>query len=224
MPLYNAKAPALPTAPATYNQKQQDQFSYALRLYFNRLDQYLYALSATNGGGVLSFPHIAASDSQDQYASADNTPTVIAWDTLNSGSGFVLNAPGSATCDVSGIYTIRYSAQLANTDNSAHDAVFWLRVNGEDVADSSTIFTVPARKSAGNPAYVCGYSEATFSVTAGDEIELYWATDKAYSTTGPVDGVYIFAEPAWTVPPNSYARPAVPSVIGSITFVSAIPT
>jgi hypothetical protein len=43
---YNIKAPALPTAPFEYDQRQQDQFQYALRLYFNRLDNYLTQLSA----------------------------------------------------------------------------------------------------------------------------------------------------------------------------------
>lgn len=212
-------APALPTAPIEYAQQREDQFIYALRLYFNLIDNYLASLSGATGGGVLAFPHIAASDSTDQYATADNTPTVVKWNTLDSGSGFTLNAPGSATCSVSGTYKITYSAQLANTANAVYDAVFWLRVNGVDVPRSATIFTVSARKSAGVPTYLCGYSEATFSVNADDVVELYWATDKAYSTTGPVDGVYIFADPAQTSP---YARPAVPSVIGSITFVSAL--
>lgn len=40
MPTYNVKAPALPLAPAVYDQRQQDQFQYALRLYFSRLDTY----------------------------------------------------------------------------------------------------------------------------------------------------------------------------------------
>ena len=55
----------------------------------------------------------------------------------------------------------------------------------------------------------------------GDTVELYWATDLAYNPVGPVDGVYMFHDPAKTTP---YVRPAVPSAIGSITFVSRKPT
>lgn len=40
MPQYNVRAPALPTSPFEYDQRQQDQFQYALRLYFNRLDAF----------------------------------------------------------------------------------------------------------------------------------------------------------------------------------------
>lgn len=213
-------APSLPLPPKVYDQRQQDQFENALRLYFNRLDDFLGTISGPLGGGVLGLPHIAASDSTDQYASGNNTPTIVAWNTLDSGNGFTLAAPGTATCAVSGVYKITYSAQLANTDGAAHDATFWLKVNSTNVLNSSTIFTLPARKSAGVPSYVAAYSEVTFVVNAGDTIELYWATDQA-ATSGGTNGIYIFQDPAQTSP---YARPAVPSVIGSITFVSALTT
>ena len=40
MPNYNVRAPALPLPTPDYLQAQQDQFQNALRLYFNRLDNY----------------------------------------------------------------------------------------------------------------------------------------------------------------------------------------
>jgi hypothetical protein len=54
---YNIKAPALPLATPDYDQRQQDQFQYALRLYFNRLDNYLAELSACiNMSGTITDP------------------------------------------------------------------------------------------------------------------------------------------------------------------------
>jgi hypothetical protein len=120
------------------------------------------------------------------------------------------------------VYTIRYSLQFINTANAIHYATVWLKVNNVDVANSASIFTVPARKSAspGEEGYVVGYSEATFTVAVGDEIELYWATDKADVVSPAADGVFIFHDAAQASP---FARPAIPSVIGSISWVSAIP-
>ena len=209
-------APSLPVATTDYEKQYQDQYSNILRLYFNQLDNFTRALSGADGGSSLTFPHIAASDTTDQYATGNNTPTLVAWNTGESVSGFSLVA-GAAIATYSGIYKITYSLQFVNTDNAIHDAVVWLKLNGTDVARSSTDFSIPARKSAGVPSYVCGYSEAVFSVNAGDSITLYWATDLA-ATSGGANGVYIFADPAQTVP---YARPAIPSAIGSIIFVSA---
>jgi hypothetical protein len=224
-PLRPPKAPNLLVAPIVYDQRYVDQLTNALRLYFNQIDNGMGFLLSGTGGASLSLPHIAASDNADQLATASNTPTEVKWNTLESGLGWTLNAPGTATASVSGVYTIRYSLQLANTDNAQHDAAVWLKINtGSGLADvprSATIFSIPARKSAGVFSYVCAYSEATFSVEAGDIIALYWATDQAYDTSPATDGIYIEALAAQTSP---YARPAVPSAIGSITFVSRLPT
>lgn len=221
----NFVAPALPIPSKEYNTLQQTDVIRALRLYFNLLDNYfsttvLDAFNGGVGGNGITFPHIAASDSTDQIATGNNTPTVVKWNTLDSGYLWTLTAPGTATAQVAGVYTIRYSLQLINTANSVHDATVWLKVNNVDVANSTTIFTIPARKSSGDPSYVCGYSEATFEVAVGDVIALYWATDLAGNPTTPTDGVYIFHDAAQTSP---YARPAIPSAIGSISYVSALP-
>ena len=219
-PLRPPKAPNLLVAPIVYDQRYIDQLNNALRLYFNQIDNGMGFLLSDSGGSSLSLPHIAASDNADQLATASNTPTEVKWDTLESGLGWTLNAPGTATASVSGVYTIRYSLQLANTDNAQHDAAVWLKVNNADVPRSTTIFTVPARKSAGVFSYVCAYSEATFEVETGDTIALYWATNQAYDNSPATDGIYIEYIAAQASP---YARPAVPSAIGSITFVSRLP-
>jgi hypothetical protein len=218
------KAPNLPIGPVDYNQQYQDQFSNVLRLYFNQIDNFCQPFSNQNGGAYLRFPFIAAQDNAVQYATANNTATIIKWTTLSNGSGFTLNANNTATANVSGIYKITYSLQFANNDNAQHDAVVWLRSNGSnsacDVNSSTTIFTLPARKSAGVPAYVCGYSEVVFPLNAGDNVGLWWGTDQAANATTRV-GNYIFYQDAQTTP---MAYPAVPSAIGSITFVSALTT
>ena len=220
----NVKAPNLPLFRTDYDRQQFDQFANALRLYFNRLDQYLVSINdAANGGittGGFTFPHIAASDSMDQRTT-DNTATAVKWNTLDSGYFWTLNSPGSATAQVSGVYVIRYSLQFVNTANAIHFATVWLKVNNVDVANSATKFFIPARKSAsaGEEGYLCAYSEATFEVEAGEEIELYWATDVANIVSPAQDGVYMFHDAAQVSP---FARPAIPSAIGSSMWMSAI--
>ena len=213
-----SKAPNLPIAPADYSQQYQDQLNNALRLYFNQIDNFAQPITQQNGGSYLSFPFIAASDSAIQYATGNNIPTTVQWNSLDVGSGFILNANGTATATYPGTYKITYSLQFANTDNAVHDSIVWLRINGVDVANSSTIFSVPARKSAGVASYVCGYSEVVFPLNAGDNVALWWGTDQAASSGGAV-GNYIYFRPSQTSP---MAYPATPSAIGSITFVSAL--
>jgi hypothetical protein len=214
-------APNLPIAPNEYKSEHFDVFNNVLRLYFNRLFEALKGVLGSNGGKYIQFPHIAASYSDDQYATANNTPTIVQWDTLDAGNGFTLNVDNTATAQFPGIYKITYSIQFINDDNVIHNATVWLRINGvtpaADVINSATIFSVPARKSAGVPSYVCGYSEVVFQLTAGDKVGLWWGTDQAATSSGTL-GVSMWHQPIETTPMN---HPAVPSVIGSITFVSA---
>jgi hypothetical protein len=224
MALVGFRAPALPLPKEAYDRRQQDQLLNALRIYFNQLDSTAPVQSDyfIGGGWRLKFPHIGASDSTDQVATGNDTATVVKFDTLESGFGWTLNSPGSATAEYAGVYTIRYSLQFINSANAIHFATVWLKVNNVDVPNSATKFFIPARKSntVGEEGYTVGYSEATFSVDVGDEIELYWATDLAGNPTTPTTGVYIFHDAAQTTP---FARPAIPSSIGSITFVSTLP-
>jgi len=214
------KAPNLPIGPVDYDQQYQDQLTNVLRLYFNELDNFASGVSGTNGGSYLKFPFIAASDSATQYATGNDTATIVLWDAASNISGFTLNANSTATATLSGIYKITYSLQFANNDNAQHDSVVWLRANGSDIASSTTIFTLQARKSSILPNYVCGYSEVVFPLNAGDNVGLWWGTDLAASSGGAT-GNYIAYKAAQTSP---MAYPAVPSAIGSITFVSALTT
>ena len=215
--------PNLPLGTDTYERRYQDQFTNVLRLYFNQLQNAFGELFGPDGGKYIAFPHIAASDGAIQYATGDDTPTIIQWSSLDSGTGFTLNANSTATAQIPGIYKITYSLQFANNDNAIHDAIVWLRINGSnssnDVASSTTVFTLQARKSALLPNYVCGYSEVVFTLRAGDSVGLWWGTDQA-ATSGGATGIYIDYQAAQTSP---MPYPAVPSAIGSITFVSALP-
>ena len=215
--LKNTVAPNLPIGPVEYSQQYQDQFNNVLRLYFNQIDNTLGAFTSSNGGQYIRFPHISAYDSTSQYA-LNNTVTTVLWGTLETGSGFTLNANSTATCQIAGVYKIDYSLQFANNDNAQWDADVWLQVNNTDVTESTTRFSLQQRKSAGIPTYVCGYSHVTFQIAVGDVIKLVWATEQGATANGSATGVWIDALPASVSP---YSRPSIPSTIGTIQFVSA---
>lgn len=228
--LNNPAVPALPVAPPSYNPGWGASTLNVLRLYFNQLKALMDNLITLAGtfedgdyGQTVKFPNIGAYYYPEQYAGGDNTPTVVLWGDTTSLYGFTLNANNTATATSAGIYKITYSLQIANTDNAVHDVICWLRLNGDtaadDVANSTTIFTVPARKSAGVPSYICAYSEVVFELAAGDSVGLWWGTDQA-ATSGGALGAYLYARAAQTSP---MPYPETPSAIGSIAFVSALP-
>lgn len=210
-------APFIPVAPIGYDSRYQDQFSNVLRLYFVQLDNFLQSLLQNSGARFLNFPHLFASDGDTQYADGDSTPTIVGWTTVVRAEGFTLDTgTGAAISLYSGAFRLDYRLQVENSDAAPHIIYVWMRINGEDVANSCTKFTIPA--STGVDSYVVCESFIEAELRGGSTIQLLWATDKA-ATSGGGLGVYLEAYPAQVSP---FPAPAIPSAYGSITFVSEL--
>lgn len=216
--IITSKAPALPQATVEYSRLYQDQYNGVLRLYFSTLDGINSALLAASGGRFLSTPHGSFYSTQTQTATANTATTItlnqtVADDTLdfsiaNDGTA----RPTRITAAQTGIYNIQFSLQLQNTDNSQHEFDLWLRVNNTDVANTNTSITVPARKSSSIYGFAVAAWNLFVKMNAGDYAELVWASN--------TDLVTIPYAAAITSP---YERPATPSVIVTVSFVSRIP-
>ena len=211
------KAPALPFAPVQYDRGYSDTTHNILRQYFNTLDNVTGQLLSNGGGRFLSFPHISAQDTTDQYATATDTATKVLWDTLESGLAFTLNPNSTATPDSTGVYKIDYRLQFLNTATQIHEAFVWLEVGGVNVPGSGSIFSVPNSHGGVDGALVA-YSSVAFTITGGEDIALYWATNLA-ATSGGGNGVYLHASPAQVSP---FVMPSISSATGSIVFVSGV--
>lgn len=208
-------APNLIAASNVYSQVREEQLMNELRLYFNRLNGNINTVSDIAGGSALSFPHIVAYSDVDQYAGGDDTPTIVNFNNAPDNVGFTFNADGTANATYDGTYKIEYRLQAVNTENVALDVVVWLQVNGEDVADSATKYTLPARKSAGVPSFNILASFVSWETLENDNFALYWATEKAFES-GIQDGIFLEATAAQTSP---YAHPEIPSSYGVIQYI-----
>jgi hypothetical protein len=172
--------PNLISAPEEYSKNREEQLANELRLYFNRLNTNINIIADTAGGAAISFPHIVAYADADIVAGGDDTPTIVAFNNALDNVGFTFNTDGTATALFSGTYSIEYRLQAVNTDNVAHNVVAWLQVNGVNVADSATKYSVPARKSAGVYTYNVLTSFVSWASLENDNFALYWATEQAY--------------------------------------------
>lgn len=207
--------PNLIVAPDEYSKSREEQLNNELRLYFNRLNGNINTIVDTAGGSAISFPHITAYSDADQYADGDDTPTIVAFNTVADNVGFTFNTDGTANALYDGTYKIEYRLQAVNTDNVIHDVVVWLQVNGEDVADSATKYSIPARKSAGVYSYNILASFVSWETLENDKFALYWATEQAFDS-GVQDGIFLEATAAQTSP---YAHPEIPSSYGVIQYI-----
>jgi len=221
--LVPTKQPALVLSPDDYVRQYQDALNNILRLYFTQIDNVTGNLLTNEGGRFLGFPHIAAADTTDQYAKLtpqpNNNPTVVKWNTLESSNSFTLNNDNTATPLFPGIYKIDYSLQVANSASQLHELFVWLQLDGVDVVDSGRRFSIHEAHG-GVDGFLVAYSSVTFIVPAESSVGLVWAADVAATADLANTGVYLHAESAQVSP---FPMPAIPSAIGSITFVSSIP-
>jgi hypothetical protein len=114
-----------------------------------------------------------------------------------------------------GVYELIYSIQYKNTDASQHDIYIWLKQNGVDIPNSSSVFTIPARKNTSVPAHLIAVTPFMATLTAGDFIELYWHCN---NTAVTVETFTTHANP--TIPDT----PSVIVAVKQVTNVQIVPT
>jgi hypothetical protein len=107
-----------------------------------------------------------------------------------------------------GICNLQFSIQFKNTTNDTQDVDVWFMKNGTNIDKSNSRFGMPPRKSSGDPSHVIASLNFFVSLAANDYVEIMWRTSDV--------GVSIEHYAASSSP----TRPAVPSVIATLSFVS----
>jgi hypothetical protein len=202
-------SPNLPLAPGQYDSRYQEQFNNVLRLYFNRLNNNLLSLFNTYGGQYLNFPFGSFFDVGNQVAVSTTTAYAVRLNNTSYANGVSVVDDSKITFSYSGVYNIQFSIQMANYDNGEQDIDIWFRKNGVDIPNSNSRFGQVPRKSVGVPSHIIGTVNLFVDVIEGDYVELYWQTTDT--------DTYI----QYYGPDTSPTRPAIPSVILTVSFVSS---
>ena len=155
-------------------------------------------------------PYGAFQDSTDQVAANTTTAYAVTFNTTDFSNGVTMASGSRITVADAGIWNLQFSIQFTNTTNLSQDVDVWFRVNGTNVANSNSRFGLAPRKSAGDPFHLIMALNYFVSLNATNYVEIMWR---------PTDtGVSIEQYPAGTSP----TRPAVPSAIVTMSFVSNI--
>lgn len=128
----------------------------------------------------------------DITAAAANTAYSILYDTPSFADGVSLDGtnPERIVFEEGGIFLLSFTAQVSSTSSSTVTFRFWPRINGVDI-DGSTIVA----KLHQNDASTVVSRAALFQLSAGDYLEVMWATS---STSG-----YIHAFPSTAYAPSA---------------------
>ena len=179
-------------------------------LYDDRIgfDSLIFFVPLSAAAEADSAPYGAFQDSTDQTAANTTTAYAITFDTTDYSNGVYLSNSSRLNVRNYGIYNIQFSIQLKNTTNDSQDTDIWFRKNGTNVAGSNSRFSMPARKSTGDPSHLIAAMNFFMEMNAGDYAEIMWRVTDV--------GVSIEQYPTSTSP----TRPSVPSAIATLNYVA----
>jgi hypothetical protein len=206
--LQTPAVPDLPNPQDRYDRLTVAQTNGALRTFFLKLTNALQSIASPRGGRFLNNPYGAFQDSTDQTAANTTTAYAITFDTTDFNNGVTLSNSSRLNVSQAGIYNIQFSIQFKNTTNDTQDVDVWFKKNGTNIDKSNSRFGLGPRKSSGDPTHMISAMNFFVSMETNDYVEIMWRPSDV--------GISIEHYATSTTP----TRPAIPSVIATVTFVS----
>lgn len=203
--------PSLGFAPEGYERRYFAENNGALNGYFRKLISVLGALFGPQGGKFINTPHGAFHDNTDQVAANTTTAYPVVFSNTDISNGVTLASGSRLTVAVDGIWNVQFSLQIKNVSNDGQDFEIWFRKNGTNIDNSNSRFHISARKSTGDPSHIIASLNFFVSLVAGDYVEI---VGKVSSTDVSLEHFAAGTSPT---------RPATPSAIATLTFVSNLP-
>ena len=203
--------PSLGTSGIVYSENVQNQNNGLLRLFFTKLVNSVQSVIGPRGGKFLNNPYGAFQDSTDQVSASTTVAYPVTFNTTDFSNGVTIVSNSRITVADDGIWNLQFSLQFTNTTNASQDVDVWFKVNGTNIANSNSRYGLAPRKGAGDPFHVIMALNYFASLNATDYIEIMWRTTDT--------GVSIEQYAAGTSP----TRPAIPSAIATMSFVSNLP-
>jgi hypothetical protein len=210
--LQTPAVPDLPNPQDRYDRLTVAQTNGALRTFFLKLTNALQSIASPRGGRFINNPYGAFQDGTDQTAANTTTAYAITFDTTDFNNGVTLSNSSRLNVSQAGIYNIQFSVQFKNTTNDGQDVDIWFKKNGTNIDNSNSRFHLSQRKSAGDPSHLIAALNFFVSLAANDYVEIMW---KPTSTSVSIEHFATSSTPT---------RPAVPSVIATVSFVSNLST
>lgn len=233
MALVGFRAPALPLPPPQYDVRQQNELNRALRLYFNRLDSLspneaqsyranefiggtfvgtgITGTTITGFGNGIEFPYAMLMSDADQTNAGITSENLLTYNQVVLSSGVRVLNNSQIHFAYPGQYLVTFTLQVTNRGNTAAEFEVWAKNSGTNYPLSNTRFDVPVRKSSTIWSHIVPAITGIFTVNQNEYLEIAWWSDS-------ID-VYLENYAAGTTPD----RPAIPSVILTVSWAAALP-
>ena len=232
MALEKFRASPLPIPGIEYDQQYMLQLIRVLGIYFSQLDSLtpnqaqsyradnfyggtfrgsVYGGTIAGFGSGLNFPFGSLISDQDQSSAGTTSENLITYSSLEEGNGVTFEG-SKIRFSTAGYYLITFTLQVTNQTNAVKEFEVWLKDTGTNIASSNTRFDIPARKSVSIWGHAVPAITSIFAVhdPETEYLELAWWSEST--------DVYLENYTTGTSP----TRPAIPSVILTANFISAM--
>jgi hypothetical protein len=162
-----------------------------------------------NSNGII-LPNAMMVSDQDQANASITGENLLTFAPAFS-NGITVESNSRIKVPCAGQYLVTFTLQVSNRSNSVSEFEVWAKATGVNYPLSNTRFDVPARKSGSIWSHIVPAVTGIFTVNdpTNDYLQIAWWSDNL--------DVFIENYAAGTSP----TRPAIPSVILTINFVSA---
>lgn len=212
MTVLKIQPPALPQATNQYDRPYQDQLNNVQRLFYNRLVNTVNGVVGLNGAVNLQAPHALLMSDADQLNAGVTSENLVTYNVpvvqeaieVRSGSQIWFQHPGQ--------YLVTFNLMFTNRGNAAQEIEVWAKDGANNYPLSNTRYDIAARKSVSLWSHTVATVTGIFAVDNPDSdyLALAWWSDGA--------DVFLEHYAAGTSP----TRPAIPSVILTVNFVSRL--
>jgi hypothetical protein len=160
----------------------------------------------------ISLPYAMLISDADQANAGITSENLITYSSSTPSNGVRIVDNSKIYVPCAGQYLVTFSLQVTNRGNTSAEFEVWAKDTGVNFTLSNTRFDIPSRKSATVWSHIVPAVSGIFTVNdpASNYLQLAWWSDSL--------DVYLEHYAAGTAP----TRPAIPSVIATVNFVSAI--
>lgn len=205
--------PALPVPDAQFRKGYQDQLNSVQRLFYNRLTNTVNSIAGVDGMATLQAPHAMLMSDEDQASAGVTSANTLTYNQPVITQGIEVRNGGEIWFENPGQYLVTFTLQVSNRGNAAQVFEVWAAYDGSNYPLSNTRFDIPARKSGSIWSHIVPAITGIFTVEdpTNDYLSIKWWSDST--------DVFIESYAEGTSP----TRPAIPSVILTVNFISRLP-
>ena len=163
-------------------------------------------ITPSQTGSLVESAYLSTYSSGSQPLIASGSEQVVTFTSVWASNGITLQEGSKLVMEKAGVYQFSFVAQVTNLENAVYDSWFWIKYNGSNFPNSTTLMSLDPRKNASIPSsQLMTCNIVGVAQNDGDYIQLYW--------TGENLATSLSETPATTVIPET------PSVIANIVRV-----